>query len=148
MIIGMAGMAGLCFAPVIGIMCDKINRTTALAITLMLNFIGYGMIFFVEGPFDGILFAAAAVIGFGQVGATIAAQVMIQQQAKPALRGSIIGFFGMCGALGIMVMCWIGGMIFDSISPQSPFVMLGFLNLLVFFVAIALKSRIKAPEDA
>ncbi|MCP4198415.1 MAG: MFS transporter, partial [Proteobacteria bacterium] len=38
MIIGMAGVAGLFFAPVIGIMCDKINRTTALAITLMLNF--------------------------------------------------------------------------------------------------------------
>ncbi len=148
MIIGIAGMAGLCFAPVIGIMCDKINRTTALAITLLLNFIGYGMIFFVGDPTEGLLIGAAVVVGFGQVGATIAAQVMIQQQAKPALRGSIIGFFGMCGALGIMLMCWVGGYVFDHINPQSPFVLLGFLNLIVFFVAIALKSKIKAPEGA
>jgi hypothetical protein len=35
-----------------------------------------------------------------------------------------------------------------AISEQSPFVVLGVLNLCVFVLALALKSRIKAPEDA
>jgi MFS family permease len=147
-ILGLIGGAGLLFAPVIGILCDKINRVSALAFGLSFNFVGYGLIFFVADPTGPLMYIAAVIIGCGSVGGTIAAQVMIQQQAKPALRGSIIGFFGMCGALGIMIMCWAGGYIFDAISEQSPFVVLGALNLCVFILALALKSRIKAPEDA
>jgi MFS family permease len=147
-ILGLIGGAGLLFAPVIGILCDKINRVSALAFGLSFNFVGYGLIFFVADPTGPLIYIAAVIIGCGSVGGTIAAQVMIQQQAKPALRGSIIGFFGMCGALGIMIMCWAGGYIFDAISEQSPFVVLGALNLGVFILALALKSRIKAPEDA
>jgi MFS family permease len=92
-LIGIIGGAGLLSAPFIGIMCDRINRVTALAVGLAFNVIGYGLIFFVDDPTGGFIKIAVIFIGFGQVGGTISSQVLIQQHAEPKYRGTIIGFF-------------------------------------------------------
>ena len=147
MIIGISGMAGLLFAPVIGILCDKINRVTALAIGFIMNVIGFCMVFFVVDPTGAILKVAAIFIGFGQVGATIASSVLIQQQARAKIRGSVIGMFGVLGGLGIMVTTFVGGRVFDGINPQSTFWMLGLLNIVVVITCFVLKPRVKAPEN-
>jgi MFS family permease len=147
-LIGIVGGAGLLSAPFIGILCDRINRVTALAIGLSLNVIGYGLIFFVEDPTGGFIKIAAVGIGFGQTGGIISTQVLIQQHAAPAFRGSIIGFYNMCGSLGIMVLCWVGGQLFDAISPMATFEMLAVANLIVVVMALLLKSKIKIPEFA
>ncbi len=147
-LIGIVGGGGLLFAPVIGILADRINRVTALMIGLFMNVVGYGLIFFVVDPSGSFLKIAAVVVGFGQVGGTITAAVLIQQQANPKLRGSIIGFFNVCGAFGIMVTCWLGGILFDAISEQSLFVMIAAANLVVFILAIIMKSKVHKPAFA
>ncbi len=147
-LIGIIGGAGLLSAPFLGIMCDRINRVTALAVGLALNVIGYGLIFFVDDPTGGFIKIAVIFIGFGQVGGTISSQVLIQQHAEPKYRGTIIGFFNVWGALGIMVSCWIGGVMFDLIRPNATFVLLALFNLVVVIAALILKKRIKAPVFA
>jgi MFS family permease len=147
-LIGIVGSAGLISAPFIGILCDRINRVTALAIGLSLNVIGYGLIFFVEDPTGGFIKIAAVGIGFGQTGGIISTQVLIQQHAAPAVRGSIIGFYSMCGSLGIMVLCWFGGQLFDAVSPMATFEMVAVANLVVVVMALLLKSKIKVPDFA
>ncbi len=147
-LIGIVGGGSMVFAPIIGVLCDRINRVTALAIGLGMNVIGYGLIFFVDDPTGVFIIIAAVIIGFGQTGGVIASQVLIQQQAIPKFRGSIIGFFGMCGGFGIMLISWSGGIIFDVISEQAPFVLLAALNLVVVIIALAVKSRVHAPEHA
>ena len=148
LLIGIVGGGSLIFAPIIGILCDRINRVTALAIGLSMNVVGYGLIFFIEDPTSAFMKIAAVIVGFGQTGGVIASQVLIQQQAIPKYRGSIIGFFGMCGAFGIMVISWTGGKLFDVISEQSPFVLIAALNLVVIILALVLKSRIRTPDHA
>jgi MFS family permease len=85
------------------------------------------------------------VIGFGQVSGAITTQVLVQQHAPEHIRGSVIGMFGVCGGVGIMVATWMGGIAFDSWAEQSPFVVLGIANGVVAIVAIALHRRIGAP---
>jgi MFS family permease len=147
-LIGIIGGAGLLSAPLIGILCDRINRVSALAIGLALNVIGYGLIFFVEDPTGGMIKLAAVFIGFGKVGGTITAQVLIQQHAEPAYRGTIIGFFNVWGALGIMLSCWLGGIVFDAIRPNTTFEIVAVFNLIVVIMALVLKKRIKVPVFA
>ncbi len=141
-LIAIIGGAGLVFAPVIGILCDRIHRVHALAIGLGLNVLGYGLTFFVKDPTSSFLAMTAMVIGFGQVGAVIASQVLIQDLAPAGKRGAVIGFFGTFGALGIMVTLLAGGFLFDAWMEAGPFVLLAVLNLIVMIAALLLKNRI------
>ncbi|MCX6131280.1 MAG: MFS transporter [Proteobacteria bacterium] len=139
-LIAIIGSAGLVFAPVIGILCDRINRVQALIFGLGLNVLGYGLTFFVTDPSGSGLAAIAVIIGFGQVGAVISSQVLIQELAPPAMRGSIIGCFGTFGAFGIMVSLLGGGWLFDRWTEAGPFVFLALMNLLVLLAAIWFKA--------
>ncbi len=146
MLMGIVGGGGLLIAPFLGIMADRINRVSALMVGLLLNVIGYGLVFFVDDPTGVFIKIAAVTVGFGQVGGTITAQVLIQQHAIPKFRGSIIGLFSVCGAAGIMVTVFIGGKLFDAVSPNAAFLLLSGFNLAVLILAIILKPKITPPD--
>ncbi|MET0592795.1 MAG: MFS transporter, partial [Polyangiaceae bacterium] len=147
-LVAIAGGCGLLFAPVIGILCDRINRVHALVIGLSMNVIGYGLTFFVIDPSSVLMKVAAAIIGFGQVGGVISSQVLIQQQAPAKFRGSVIGAFGACGAAGIMFCLFAGGKLFDAWRGAGPFVLLAALNFVVIAFAWMMKARIAAPAES
>jgi len=140
--------ASLFWAPVIGIIADRINRAGALAIALGLNTLGYGLTFFVTDPTSGMMMGVMVIIGMGQVSGVITSQVLIQQQAPAAQRGSIIGAFGFAGAVGIMVCSYAGGFLFDAWNSCGPFVLLAALNGVVGVWALLVMSKIQAPKQA
>jgi len=137
--------ASLFWAPVIGIISDRINRAGALAIALGINTLGYGLTFFVSDPTSGMMMAVMVIIGMGQVSGVITSQVLIQQQAPASQRGSIIGVFGFAGAVGIMVCSYAGGMLFDSWASYAPFVLLAVLNGIVGIWALLVMGKVRAP---
>jgi hypothetical protein len=47
-----------------------------------------------------------------------------------------------------MVSCWLGGVAFDLIRPNTTFELLALFNLVVVIAALILKKRIKAPVFA
>ena len=61
-----------------------------------------------------MMMGVMVLIGMGQVSGVITSQVLIQQQAPAAQRGSIIGLFGLAGAVGILFCSYLGGMLFDD----------------------------------
>ena len=61
---------------------------------------------------------------------------------KAAL-GLVIGFFGVCGALAQIILAAIGGYMFDRLSPNSPFVLVAFLNLVLLILCVVLRPYIK-----
>lgn len=141
-LIAIIGGAGLMFAPVIGVLCDRIHRVYALAFALFLNVVGYALTILVVDPTSTTMKLAAVVIGCGQVAGTISSQVLVQQQAAAANRGAVIGAFGVFGAFGIMVTSWVGGILFDQWREAGPFLFIAVANLAVVFFALVAKSRI------
>jgi len=139
--------ASLFWAPVIGIISDRINRAGALALALGINTLGYGLTFFVSDPTGGLMMGVMVIIGMGQVSGVITSQVLIQQQAPAAQRGSIIGMFGFTGAVGIMVCSYAGGVLFDSWLSSAPFVLLALLNGIVGIWALLVMGKVKAPIE-
>ncbi len=137
--------ASLLFAPVIGIITDRINRVGAVSLALFINTVGYGLTYFVTNPTGGLMMGVMVIIGMGQVSGVITSQVLIQQQAPAASRGSIIGLFGLTGAVGILFCSYLGGMLFDSVGPAGPFVLLAALNGVVAIWGLAVMKRVKPP---
>lgn len=146
-IVGVSQLAAFLGAPLFGIMADRMNRATSLAVTNIISGLGYISLFLVDDPFGGAMFAAVAVAGAGNIGTVIATQVLIQQQAPAAIRGSVIGFFGLCGAIGILIATKFGGWLFDRWTEAGPFVVFGLLSFVLAIWALAVRNKVRPVAE-
>jgi len=144
MLVGVTQFCALLSAPVFGILADRVDRVTALMISLAAAAIGYGSTYFVTDPFGVQMFLCAAVIGIGEIGTIITSSTLIAEEAPERSRGAVIGFFSLCGAIGIMAAAKIGGYLFDNWHPTGPFVLFAILAMLAliwaFFVTLSGRS--------
>ena len=143
MIIGISYMAAFAGAPVFGIMTDRMNRTTALMITLVIAFIGYGGTILVSDPFGLMMIGFMIFVGLSEVGCVITSGVLIAEQTPENIRGSVIGIFNLCGAIGILVASKLGGYLYDHWTAAGPFFLFGMFALFVFIWALLVRSRLK-----
>ena len=147
MIAGISQTAAFVWAPVIGVLADRMNRVATLAVALALATAGYGSMYFVTVPTGGKMIAGVCLIGVGEISALIASQVLIAEHAPASTRGSVIGAFGLCGAVGILVASKVGGHLFDSWARSGPFVLMGALNFVVLVWALVV-LRAREPATA
>ncbi len=134
------------FAYFAGLICDRYSRVTATALMMLISSIAYLGMLFVQNPLGTHMKVMMGLMGVAEIGAFIASQALISQQAREDIRGSVTGFFGVCGAIGILVGTVVGGYLFDSVGPASPFVIFGVANVILFFWALAVRTRVIAPN--
>ena len=146
-VLGATNLAVLIAAPLFGVLTDRINYITALMIALAFAAVGYGSTWLIDNPLGGAMFVCAAVIGIGEVGCIVTSGVVIAQESPERIRGAVIGFFNLCGALGIMVAAKLGGMLFDSWREAAPFIVFAGLAVVVLLWAALVRSKMPAEED-
>lgn len=137
------GVAGLLWVPVFGILLDRLNRVTGVALAMGLAGAGYISMGFITSPLDFAMLPAFALLAIGQISAMTASVTLVGQEAAPAERGSVVAMNGWCGAVGILLSAVVGGRLFDHLGPAAPFVMIGALQLLLTALAVAV--RLMAP---
>jgi len=137
--------AALLASPFIGILNDRINRVTALAVGMSLAAIGYISFGLQTDPFGDNWVPIAIVLGLGQISAILAGATLIGQEVDPKITGATIGVWAFCGALGTMLGSLAGGLIYDMISPGAPFLMMGIANLIVALATCYV--RVKHPRE-
>ncbi|HJP37718.1 MAG: MFS transporter [Gammaproteobacteria bacterium] len=140
---GLASAAALIWLGVLGLFMDRINRVTGLIICMALAAIGYSAMWFVDKPLESAAIPWFLLLGVGQISAFFGATALISAEAPRLSRGSVVGAFNMCGAIGIFFASGLGGRLFDSVGPAAPFVLIGVLNAVVMVLAIIV--RIKSP---
>ena len=145
--IAIAQGCALLGAPIFGILADKYDRVWAMILTLAISSLGYSATILVENPFGGLMIACAILIGLGEVGCIISSSVLIAQQAPKRIRGAVLGFFNLTGAVGIMVASKWGGALFDSWTEAAPFVIFGVFAFLVLVWALLVRNKIKKPAE-
>jgi MFS family permease len=140
---GLASAAALIWLGVLGSFMDRINRVTGLIICTALAAIGYSAMWIVDEPLSPAAIPSFLLLGVGQISAFFGATTLISAEAPRLSRGSVVGAFNMCGAIGIFFASGLGGRLFDSVGPAAPFVLVGVLNAIVTILAIIV--RIKSP---
>lgn len=146
-VVGVAQTFALIGAPIIGILSDKLKRVDAVIIAAAMGSIGYLSTIFVSDPLGLSMFISAALIGLGEVAGVIASGVLIAERAPRQTRGSIIGFFGLCGGIGILIATKIGGILFDVWRPAAPFILFGLAGVVVVIYGLAVRKH-AAPVKA
>lgn len=140
-ILAISYVASLLAAPVFGIMSDRMNRVSALAVTLAIGAVGYGSTIFLDNPFGVPAILCLILIGMAEVGCIITSGVLIAEQAPDKLRGSIVGIFTLTGAVGILFASVAGGLLFDHWLKTGPFVLFGAAAALVLVWALVLRGK-------
>ena len=146
-ILGVGAIAQLLFGFLIGYLVDLIgkkrSRVDSLAVAAFIGIIAYGTMFFITDPLGKGLMLAMILLAVAQIFGIIASQVFITQQARAEIRGSVIGFFGVCGALAQIILASVGGFMFDKWSPNAPFVLVAILNVVLLLLCFILRPFIK-----
>lgn len=145
-IVGIAQGCALLGAPLFGLMSDKMNRVHALMLALTVSAIGYSSTYFIDNPFSSGMMICAIFIGLGEIGCIITSGVLIAQQTPAKIRGAAIGFFTMCGAVGILAASVVGGYLYDLWRPSAPFILFGGVAIIVLGWAILVQSKVQ-PLD-
>jgi MFS family permease len=146
MLFGIVQGAALLWSFFMGMLSDRLNRITSLAIALMLAGFGYSLIGLIENPLGSEMIPAAIMMGIGEVSVLIAAGAMLGQEAPAKNRGAVVGVFGLLGGVGILFATYVGGIVFDNIGRTAPFVMMGILNFALMLVAILIRLRSRSPR--
>lgn len=124
-----------------GLFADRVRRVTAVAVAAGLTSAVYLALYTVKDPTAPWVYFLLGLMGIAEISAFVASQALVGQQAPIALRGVVIGFFGVAGAFGILVGTTLGGQLFRILGPSSPFVMFGGINLIVFVWALWLRNK-------
>jgi MFS family permease len=146
MMFGIVQLAAIGSAFFVGMMSDRINRVTGLMIGLTLALIGYSTMGVFADPFDGTMIPIAVLLGLGEVSVIVTAGALLGQEAGTKRRGAIIGIFNLMGAIGIMTIGFLGGLIYDGIGRSAPFWAMGLMNGALLLAALVVRARAGEPE--
>jgi len=137
---GVSQLAMLLFIPVMGMIVDRFDRVTALAIAMAIATAGYLALGLVGDPFSSPLIVPVAILGgAGEACLLVSGPALVGQEAPARIRGSVIGLVGMCGAVGVLIHSKLAGILFDAWMYQAPFVYMAAFNLLICVAAIAVR---------
>jgi len=138
------------WAVIFGIMLDKVDRVLGLVVGMFVAFVGYASLGMLEDPLSNWMYLAAAFVGAGEMGANISATSLIGKEAPDRGRGAVLGMFSLLGAVGIMVVGFVGGWLFDNWKPVGPFLYMAGSNAFLVFAAIGVyfATRERKPDPA
>ncbi len=111
----------------IGKMVDKVGRKIPMLVGLAV--FGVATLAFTFGNFV-IVLVAMALFGFAQMMVMSGVMALSTDLIQPVNRGKVVGFNNFIGYIAMGLGMLLGGYLYDSILPQSPF-----LISLVFTVA-------------
>lgn len=140
-VVGVAQTVATFTAPLFGWLGDRLRRQDAVLVAQALAAAAYLSTLLVSDPLGSGIMVVAALIGLGEIAAIVTAGPLLAQQVPPAVRASAYGVQTLCGAIGILVISTIGGLLFDS-WPAAPFAVAGVAGLLVVAFGLAVRRRV------
>jgi MFS family permease len=143
MIMGISQIMGLIASPIFGVLSDKIGRVRAVILSATLTAIAFAATLLIANPLNNIMIVLGLCLGFTQISGLITGGSLVTKQAPESVRGAVMGFYGFCGALGIMLAFLLGGWLFDHWMYQGPFVLAAVLCACVAVWAVLVNKKIK-----
>ena len=137
--------AALLWAPVAGLLIDRIHRLACVVAALMIGGIGYTLLGLQAQPFSLLGYAGCVLVGIGQMSVILSVTGLLGQETPIDARGSVIGLAGLCGSIGILATSLAGGFLFDYWRISGPVILVGAANFLAGAFALRVWLRDGRP---
>ena len=142
---GIAQTCALIGAPLFGFLIDytrsvhSTHKIICILISSSFAFIGYYSLYFshpIHSSFLTILILMI-LIGLGEIGMVVSNLALVTESSSVASnsRGSVAGVSSACGALGILVISKLGGILFDGWNQGAPFLIVAVGHVIVICIA-------------
>jgi MFS family permease len=145
MLFGLIQGTAMVWSIVMGIICDRFDRLLVIAIAFGLASAAYFTMGSMTNPFGSTIIYACVFLGMGEISTIISGGALIGQEAPIKMRGSVLGIFGLCGAVGLLSASFVGGQVFDYFSPTAPFTMMSIVNGIVCVLAVVFYRKTAKP---
>lgn len=132
MLFGIIQGSSLLWAPVCGVLLDRVHRLPCLVGSLLIAGIGYTFLGLQDHPFEPAGIVGAVLVGIGQMSVILSATALLGQEAPLEKRGAVVGLAAFCGAVGILTTSVAGGFLYDHWRISAPVIFVGLTNLAVF----------------
>lgn len=136
MIVGTAQIAAVLWAPIIGVIGDKIDRLNLLIFGFAIAAAGYGWVSTLDDVLSPAAIPALLLMGMGLSSGQLSSTVLLAEASPVQIRGATFGLQAFCGALGILALSGGGGRLFDSVGPYAPFAAVALCNMVVVLLAV------------
>ncbi len=145
---GIPQACALLWAPIFGFILDKFDRVTTIIFAMALASAGYISVGLTSDITSPQALGPLVLLGIGEFSAIMAGQALVAQEAPIDVRGSVLGVFAFCGALGLLILSKTGGEIASRIDYGAVFLLVGSINalILIYAVYIRLKTGYKSPK--
>jgi len=141
-VMGFVVIGAIIGAILMGIIADRVKRVTSVSISSGLAFIIYVLVFTISDPYAFTSKMLFLIMGVAEIGGFVSSQALAGQQVLPKDRGTVMGFFGVAGACGMVIGTAMGGPLYDNFGFSAPFVMFGIVNGIVFLWSIIVRKKV------
>lgn len=137
---GISNLSALLAAPLVGNFADRLGPLRALALPAALGACAYGGMLLIGDPRSKIVMLMAVLQGFAQIGMIISSVSLVAKEAPPHARGAISGVYSLFGAIGIITVSKIGGVLTEVWTETGPFSVIATANIVLLLVLLYLKK--------
>ncbi|MFE3455234.1 MFS transporter [Nonomuraea sp. NPDC059194] len=148
LIVGIAHTMALVASPVLGWLGDRVRRQNLVIGAQLVAALSYLSTLLISDPLGSGMIVVAVLVGVGEIAGINTAGPLLAQQAPAAVRGSAFGVQALMGALGIMCVSALGGLLYDHWRPAAPFVVSGVLGLCVVVFGLVVRKRVAPNPQA
>lgn len=138
---GISNLSALLAAPLVGNFADRLGPLRALAIPAILGACAYGGMLLIGDPRSKIVMLMAVLQGFAQIGMIITSVSLVAKEAPPHARGAISGVYSLFGAIGIITVSKIGGILTEVWTETGPFSVIAVANIVLLVVLFCIKKK-------
>lgn len=128
--------ASLVWAPIMGIIVDRVHRLACVLGALILGGVGYTLLGMQDHPYGPVGFLGCVLVGMGQMSVIISVTGLLGQESPVDARGAVIGLAGFCGSVGILTTSLAGGYLFDYWHISAPIILVGLANCAIGLLAL------------
>jgi MFS family permease len=144
-IYGIAQLAALLSAVAFLAFSDRFSRLAVVTAAMLFAAAGYLWVGATD-PFSPAIYAAAVLMGVGELGAILSGQLLLGQEAPAPIRGAVLGLAGIFGSIGILFANLLAGPLYDVVGRSAPFYAVGACNLAVLAAALWIRRRYPEPS--
>ena len=142
MVMGTMGLVSFIAFPAIGVLLDRWGRVPVLICGLISGGIGFCIAGVTDNPFSPVMYLCVAFMGLGIAGAVTGANTIASEVSPRPLLGSVLGGLNSMHPLGVLFFLQVGGLLFDKVGYNAPFMMKGIVNLAWGLSLFTIRKRV------
>lgn len=141
---GILHLCSLIFAPLIGMIVDKIGSVYTLLISCIFGIISNLGFAIFDNPKSINIVLMCCLFGISEIGIILTSMSLCTDK-KREYNGAISGVYSLVGGLGILIISKLGGF-FADYWIGSPFIILGIFQIIMVIVGLSVKEKVDRVE--